>query len=412
MVNHIEKADKDDSELKKELQRSREQLEHLTQLVKTLESKTNDGAMILSIVTGLLEVTDVIQEEGVVTRNTFRELADSLAPTISPVQPPTPLEDCTPTIAAALTRDKSIKKNVSTSSIPSGRERTSRVPAQVGITTQVNDIVPVHPTVTQSQKGGVVFTKEMLDEFVGKSQEDIAKEFTRRERERRDEQKEPEYLTDNEKTMGATSLSALDRLWRQKAGYQIKVSDHIEIGNLTSDQLELPRHNIRTLIRNRRAAEFIARMKADGRQLNRCEKCLQLYPVDGVHNCFFAAGWSRQTKKDGLPADKGILFSQHGKGGVSVRPRTAINADKINTNYRKMVQYKMVAGDEYKPIVNEEKGEQTDTTMVINDDATEVIIDQDEDQRITVDKIDEDHTPKVALVQDGMTGQVFRLIPC
>ena len=178
-----------------------------------------------------------------------------------------------------------------------------------------------------------MLTAMELTEFTGKTPQEVIAELSRRQKEKINEDRLPKKLTEAERKLARTSLAALDRQWRIRAGWEIKTTDFQEIGQLNDAQLELPRTLILQLIRSRRRDNFIERMNTEGREVLRCTNYSQLYPADRDHNCFTAAGWARPAKKDGIPATREMLVTQTGKGGIRIRQQVGVDADKLNDNY-------------------------------------------------------------------------------
>jgi hypothetical protein len=387
------------------------QLSIISHILKSLQNQIDEIPKIEAVVATILELTDVVQEEAATTRNVVRELTEPGQKTNS-IQITGGLEqtDFIPLIANA--RNKDIKKH----GVP-------RRPALARSDVTNASAVPTDSgEVTRKGKTGLILTKEMLEEFAGKTQDEVVKELARRERERRNVERGPENLSEQEKALAASSLATLDREWRQKAGIQVKTTDYIEIGTLDAEQQHLPRQAIRKIIQSRRTACFVQRLKDQGREVIRCEQCGQLSPTDSPHNCFFAAGWSRNTTKDGIPANKGILFSQQGKGGVHIRPKIAVDPERAKQNYDKMIQYKMVAEDSYQPTPAPKNDKNTTITPVLEtppssaDDNTVGKEDRQavELESVAVEVVDDYMGGEITcgMVQDKSTGQVFRLIPC
>lgn len=204
------------------------------------------------------------------------------------------------------------------------------------------------------EKESVPVTRDILGgddfkRFIGKKRKDIIEELKAEEKAIRDAERLPEGLTDEEKKHGRTSLAALDRMWRKRLNFGIKLTDYIEIGILDEEQLKLPRKYVKEIIQARRTADFLKRMKEEGRETIKCQQCNKIYLADKVHNCFFSK-WTSDTTKHGFPADKRIVISQTGTGNIQIAQRAQLNPKKLNDAYKKLTQYKMVLDDAGTPL--------------------------------------------------------------
>jgi hypothetical protein len=357
----------------------------------------------------LLAVADLVHEEGAAIRQTVREVAennretDKEYPGFEIAHANTAEEDGFAS-TAPLVAGARIQKTKETRS-------PKRVMRRENDTRERPTPVPQHEVLLDElkQKPPTIMTKEDFEDLVGKTQQEAVMELQRREKEDRNRDRLPEGLTKNEKEMACKSLAMLDRQWRMKAGWKIKPTDHIEIGQLTEEQLQLPRNLVLQIIRNRRAADFTERMRIEGREVVRCEKCRRLYPIDSIHNCFVATGFSRPARRDGVPATKEMLITQTGRGGIQIRQQVGVNADKLNENYKRMTEYKMVVADREKS-----QGETLQNSLLdgvpSHGDASMGDSQTGEDPAVVLATNVEDYSD--TRIRDKTTGQVFRLVPC
>jgi hypothetical protein len=178
-------------------------------------------------------------------------------------------------------------------------------------------------------------TEDLTKNFIGKSEGELLAELLKREKERKLAQKKSDYLTAEEQEMGQRDLGELDCFWRENAGYDIRDSDRENIGNLSHDQVTLPRRNIREIIQARRTENYIRRMKARGREVVKCVNCERAYELSKGHQCL-STSWRTSTLKQGLPAEKRIIISQTGSGAVQIGQRTTLDLPKMEKAYRRL----------------------------------------------------------------------------
>jgi hypothetical protein len=382
-------------------------LVHIKDMTITMDSMPK----VNTLASSLLEMADLVQVEGAATRQTVKDIIEvqngdniqtgETNERDSDICDESDTEPNCPLVAnAKVERSGKINKNMGRKKRPTtvAREQGVAAPPE----TLLEELRP---------KPQVVLTREDLDGFIGKTQQEIVTELHNREKQRRDKDKMPEYLTDVEKKLARTSLASLDRQWRLKAGWKLKPTDYIEIGQLVEEQLELPRNLVLRIIRNRRADDFTERMKVEGREVVRCDKCRRLYPVDSVHNCFVAAGWSKPAKRDGVPATREMVITQTGRGGIQIRQQVGVDADKLNDNYKRMAEYKLVLNDSGENNNNNNNQQSNkENRPSSNDDAEMADATTAQDPAVVL--LTETNNPTTAVVQDKTTGQFFRLVPC
>jgi hypothetical protein len=388
-------------------------LERITAVANNVDSIPK----INTLATSILEMVDVVQEEGAATRQIIRDNLEAQQTDLrhTSIEPMARTDsdsgseddkDEKPIVAIArgsfgLSRDQKGKNSKYSNKDLARRSNMKITPADPMQQEElVKELRPQPP---------VLMTKEDVEKFIGKPQQEVAFEINRRERERREGARLPYYLTESEIELARASLAVLDRQWRMKAGLKIRAIDFIEIGNLTEEQLKLPRHLIRQLIRTRRTENFVERMREEGRETIRCGKCQRLYPADTTHNCFVAGGWSSNILREGVPATKEMVITQTGRGGIQIKQQIGLDAKRLNENYKKLSEYKMVLPNPDK-LDNLEKNSGSDKSAenpnpiesMITEEATAVepaII-------LTTGVTDETR------IKDSKSGRFFRVVPC
>ena len=385
------------------IQRLNTLIEQITEAVNLLEMIPKINTLSL----GLQGIVDLIQEEGALTRNTLRDITHEPKSKLSEsVIAMTPTEEMElnqewPVISNIKTTGE---KNISKKTVKPTTYRTklieesSRGSASQANETLLEELKPRPP---------VILTKTDLDKLEGRPQHEVIAELTRREREHRVQFQLPSNLTAAEKEMGKESLAKLNRQWRMKAGYAIYPTDFISLGRLTDEQLTLPRNLIQQLIRNRRDENYKEHMREIGRELTRCEKCRRLYPIDATHNCFIAGGFTKETRKDGVPATRDMLVTQTGTGNILIKRQIGIDADKLNENYKKISEYKMILEDPPRAEDSMQNTPLAEQPASLSPGEASVIIEESED-------VGMEAIPKINALsfKDESTGQVFRLMRC
>ena len=123
-----------------------------------------------------------------------------------------------------------------------------------------------------------------------------------REAQRQSATKEPEFLLDEEKLLSMDALVRRwklegQRLWSERE--ELKLADFEALGNLTSDQLLLPRRDIKRIIYNRKNEVWAGHMRTAGKQIHECDICHRLHIGEG-HACI-ATKWTTANANRSMP---------------------------------------------------------------------------------------------------------------
>jgi hypothetical protein len=405
--------------------------EKLTKAFEDLKSQVDRLPQINALATSLMEVVDIVQEEGATMRQTVREglaryTPQTLGVEVGNKDPET--EEVMVAVAGVhkqASNQELMQRTIKARAIekPDRKKLDTKKPEQIQAGSQnafTQDLARPEKELSILNRP---WTEQDLQQFVGKPLAEIAAKVSIQERDRKLALKTPEFLTEIEKETGKISLSTLDRQWRELAGWKIKPTDYIEIGTLNNEQVNLPRTLVRRIIRDRRAQDFMDRMREEGRETVKCEKCHRLYPADGNHNCFIASGWSSTKQRDGLPVTKQMVISQMGKGGIQIRPTVGVNAERLNENFQKLARFKLVLDDAHAPTMSS----QAITATPANSEGTSALPTASsipplspETRNTMENSIDEqDHEIEVNLGDDPATvtsilasgKPVFRLVP-
>lgn len=275
-------------------------------------------------------------------------------------------------------KGKRIKRDTPNKSL-SNNNSTTTTSVSVSPTTPKNIVFP--PTtnnnnVTPTTIPLDVVTSNDIQKFIGRSRKEMLDELKEEERVAREAERAPEFLTEEEKECARTSLATLDRIWRKKAEFIIKNTDYIEIGTLDEDQLTLPRRYIKEIIQGRRTADFLKRMREEGKETFKCDKCGRSYLAGRTHNCFVTK-WTTDTTKHGLPAEKRVVISQTGSGNIQITRRPQLNPQKLDQAYQKISQYKMVLDDRNNHLNAEE-----DPAMTVEVETSDVAADNSDNPAV------------------------------
>eukprot|EP01069_Polyplicarium_translucidae_P011336 Polyplicarium_translucidae@DN3832_c0_g1_i1.p2 len=87
------------------------------------------------------------------------------------------------------------------------------------------------------------------------------------------------YLTEEERAMALDQLHRhhkVDRVRRRGEAAQFGPADFWELGRLSEAEKDLPRPEIRRIIRERRTGEWVRRMRQKGVPLFKCSVCQEI----------------------------------------------------------------------------------------------------------------------------------------
>jgi hypothetical protein len=141
-------------------------------------------------------------------------------------------------------------------------------------------------------------------------------------------------LTEAEKMM---TMDALHRAWKVERQRQnnereaLSRHDFEELGELTTEQKELPRAAVRKIIRQRKNEVWANAMKARGVPVFQCDVCYEL--TTGNHRCL-ATKWTTDNSKNSA-ISKGIVMTQ-GPGGIRLQTKAIIDQEKLNKEYEQL----------------------------------------------------------------------------
>lgn len=215
------------------------------------------------------------------------------------------------------------------------------VPKEVGIYAGVNQENRKRSRRTELEAKKKLLTSTDVQKLIGKTKEDVLRDFREEIRTEVAGKKEQEFLTRDEIALGMKSLSELDVQWRKEKEMPVKDFHQRSIGVLSKEQSELKRREVIELIRMRRNEDFAQRMKEKGRPVARCSNCNQQFLVERGHRCY-TAQWTVQAPKGPLPVERRIVISQTGSGAVQVKPVTRVDIDKLDNRLKRMNDYKLV----------------------------------------------------------------------
>ena len=404
------------SEDKEILPRILKTQEMLTTMITTLQAEVKNLPQVTTITSTFMNIADIIQEEGVNTRDVMRttneillegrdnEIDDGNEETPEVMMIST-YNDEIPMIAVA-------KEVVD---IPT--RKTQGVKPTPIISKSVVQPAPRTPKGFSQMKlqdpNMRPYTQADMTEFVGKTQAEIIQLLQQKEKERKDKLKAPTYLTQAEKDIGKESLAALDRSWRANVGQPLRPTHYIEIGALSDEQITLPRQLIKQLIQQRRDAGFIDRAKQEGKEAITCDKCRRLYLQGMSHNCFIATGWTTNTQRDGVPTKRELLVTQAGGKTIQIRPQVGVDTQRLRENYQKLARYKLVLDDQpIIPLNTTLVSETLPSTAAIEQTTENMQLDTN-DTNLVVNIPQEAETPSISAVMDvSIEGRNFRLVPC
>lgn len=156
---------------------------------------------------------------------------------------------------------------------------------------------------------------ELLQQYDVSSEAELRELLKQRHQAEKDAAKEPEFLTEEEK--GIATLEELALYWKKKDQARrlekrpITRFDFRELGPLTSDIKQMPRTEIKNLLKRLRQEQWANDRRAQGIQVTHCEHCNQL--TAGRHRCMVTK-W--KVAGSGPLKDRPLLLTQ--------RPNTVI----------------------------------------------------------------------------------------
>lgn len=184
-------------------------------------------------------------------------------------------------------------------------------------------------------------TEKEVIEMIGKTKNELLREFREELRAEALSKREPFYLTAEEVALAMKDLAELDRQWRQGRRLPLRDSDYRPIGALTAEQAQLQRREVREIIKARRDEDFANRMRDSGRPVMRCTNCNRQFLVERGHRCYVAQ-WKIETPKGPLPLDRKIVISQTGKGAIQMKPVTQVDPTRVDETLKRIQNYKLV----------------------------------------------------------------------
>jgi hypothetical protein len=174
---------------------------------------------------------------------------------------------------------------------------------------------------------------EELQKF--KTEEELLKELQARARDRWEKAVAPKFLTTEEKQL---SLGELDKKWKNEQRNKLYERSarldpsYFDLGELSTEEKELPVSEIKKIIRDRRQERWVQKMKDQGIPLHFCEVCQQLGTHQ--HRCMATKFRTGNTKH---PFQKGIVLSQRSGGNVVLRETKTVDPERLQQEYDKIV---------------------------------------------------------------------------
>eukprot|EP00914_Ancora_sagittata_P019446 GHVO01038900.1.p1 GENE.GHVO01038900.1~~GHVO01038900.1.p1 ORF type:complete len:203 (+),score=17.41 GHVO01038900.1:413-1021(+) len=150
------------------------------------------------------------------------------------------------------------------------------------------------------------------------------------------------YLTEHdEKTM---TMNDLDRFWKLEALNRYNE----DLGTMTQEQKELPRHEVRRLLATRKHEKWVESMKNKGIQLRQCPNCHEL--VRRSHRCF-ATNW----RTGGKGAKQKEIVVEKTAEGVTVKQKPKIDEAILQKQFEQIMKLKKeVRTDRIRRIIGED----------------------------------------------------------
>lgn len=183
------------------------------------------------------------------------------------------------------------------------------------------------------------FLLEEIESLEGHEALKKIQEYLRKESAAR---KPPMFLTDEEKQLSLTELS---RLWKlqeqQRRGVkaELRPVDYEELPDLSSEEQQLPRTTIKSIIRSRKNEMWIRKMIAKGVKLVECPTCHQI--VTETHQCLPTKFKSTKFRKGGLPVTSQVIVStDRGGTAVKMQNKTIIDQKQLQTEYEELRRIK------------------------------------------------------------------------
>lgn len=173
---------------------------------------------------------------------------------------------------------------------------------------------------------------ELDAELAGLSEAEMLAKLREREQRRREERKQPKFLTDEEKQM---TMDELHRYWkverqrRRNEREDLRVYDFQPLGQLTEEQKKLPRRDVERLIARRREEVWADTMRARGIEVLKCDTCYRLHTGD--HSCI-ATRWRTDAQRHSA-VPRGVVVTGTPQG-VRVTTAPIIEEERLQKQLR------------------------------------------------------------------------------
>ena len=176
--------------------------------------------------------------------------------------------------------------------------------------------------------------EELLTEFSQLSESQMLDRLRQRESERREAERLPDYLTEEEKAMTMDELFRKWKVERQRKRNEreaLRIADFQPLGELTAEQKLLPRAQVARLINVRKNEVWAQAMREKGIQVLKCDVCSRLHT--GQHQCLQTQWRMGNGRTDQMP--RNIVLTQSSQG-VRLRATPAMDEEHILKEYERL----------------------------------------------------------------------------
>lgn len=165
---------------------------------------------------------------------------------------------------------------------------------------------------------------------------ELLDKLRQREAERKLSEKTPEYLTDDEKRLSMDQLFRkwkLERQRKREEREQLRISDFEPLGQLTDDQMLLPRRDVQRIVNNRKNQVWAKSMQDKGIAVHTCDTCHQMYTHDKEKHMCLQTRWQAQSSN---PAVSRTLIVTQSPGGLRLRSADVVDEENLQSEFKKL----------------------------------------------------------------------------
>ena len=170
------------------------------------------------------------------------------------------------------------------------------------------------------------------------TEEDLYHLLAARRQTRFQNKKLEQYLTTEEKQLALEDANSLFKLWKSRRSGKLTRFDDDKLGGLSNEEVNLPRHMVNELIREKRHQQYLANARLAGKILKTCPNCGKLF-VDGHNHQCFSLPLGQRGMRKGLPVQEQLMVKSDGKKSFSVTTKPTVDLEEVKKQFDKFREY-------------------------------------------------------------------------